>query len=293
MSQMSQRPSVARLVDEAQSILRTPAAAEAARIEQAQARTCQAFAAAMARLWPGSGAGALALDAGVGIFAGLGSPVTQGLAMGLRGPVSAADLDAVEAFLRRGGQGPAQLELCPFADPSLPALLSTRGYRVNEWHLVWSQPVPARPPAPPQRPAEGLAVRRAGPGDVDTYLRAVMAGFLESEPEAVAMDALDMMRPMASAAGTELYVACLGGAVIGGAALSWADGVAFLCGSGVLPRFRQRGAQGALIRARVERARELGCQLLCTSTQPGTASRRNMERHGFSVAYPKVVMLKE
>jgi hypothetical protein len=28
----------------------------------------------------------------------------------------------------------------------------------------------------------------------------------------------------------------------------------------------------------------------CSNTQPGTSSRRNMERHGFSVAYPKVVM---
>ena len=31
--------------------------------------------------------------------------------------------------------------------------------------------------------------------------------------------------------------------------------------------------------------------LACSSTLPGTPSRRNMERHGFHVAYPKIVML--
>jgi ribosomal protein S18 acetylase RimI-like enzyme len=73
--------------------------------------------------------------------------------------------------------------------------------------------------------------------------------------------------------------------------LCFADGVAFVNGSAVLPAFRRRGAQGALIRARLERARALGFAVACSNTQPGTASRRNLERHGFSVAYPKVVMV--
>lgn len=79
----------------------------------------------------------------------------------------------------------------------------------------------------------------------------------------------------------------------GGAALAIADGVAFVNGSGVRPAYRRRGAQGALIRARLDRARELGCSLAASCTQPGTPSRRNMERHGFSVAYPKIVMLAD
>ena len=101
--------------------------------------------------------------------------VTQGLAMGLGGPVSAADLDAVEAQLRprpnrreapgRGsvepwrdrphGHGARQMELTPFAHPSLAAELARRGYRVHEWQLVWTRGVPAVRPAghPPRREA--------------------------------------------------------------------------------------------------------------------------------------------
>jgi GNAT superfamily N-acetyltransferase len=279
-------PDLAQQINLAQSILSTPAAAEAARLEWAVAATCRAAAAAMARRDPSSGAGAMASAAGMAVFAGAGSPLTQGMAMGLRGPVSAAELDAVEAHLRPSGAGPLQLEVCPFADASLLALLAGRGYRVSEWQLVWTRAVPDAPLAPP--PAD-LSVRRVRPGEEELHARVCMAGFLESED--VPRPAIDAILPAAFADGYELYLAWLGDEPIGGATLSVADGVAFVNGSGVRPAFRRRGAQGALIRARLDRARELGCTLACSTTQPGTASRRNMERHGFSVAYPKIVML--
>lgn len=281
-------PDLAQQVNAAQSILSTPAAAEAARLEWALAATGRAVAEAMALRDPGSGAGALESRAGMAVFAGAGSPLTQGLAMGLRGPVTPAELDAIEARLRPSGTGPRQLEVCPFADPGLPALLAGRGYRVNEWQLVWTRPVPDRPPAPPP---PGLAVRRVRPGEEELYCRVVMAGFLETED--VPGPAIALILPTAFADGHEPYLAWQGDQPVGGASLSHAGGMAFLAGSGVRPAFRRRGAQGALIRARLDRARALGCSLACASTLPGTASRRNMERHGFSVAYPKLVMLAD
>src|SRR5258706_4662869 len=97
-----------------------------------------------------------------------------------------------------------------------------------------------------------------------------------------------MILPTAFAADHELYLAWLGDEPIGGASLSHADGIAFVNGSGVRPAFRRRGAQGALIRARLDRGRALGCTLACSNTLPGTASPRNLERHRLSVAYPKL-----
>ncbi|HEY3254411.1 MAG TPA: hypothetical protein VGJ91_10695, partial [Polyangiaceae bacterium] len=76
----------------AQAIVSTPAAAEAARLEWALAATCGAVAAAMALCEPASFAGVHESSAGMAIFAGAGSPLTQGMAMGLRGPVSAEAL---------------------------------------------------------------------------------------------------------------------------------------------------------------------------------------------------------
>jgi GNAT superfamily N-acetyltransferase len=284
----SEAAGLARQVDAAQSILTTPAAAQARRLEQAQARLCVNVAVAMAEREPTSGAGALVRDSGCAIFAGAGSPLTQGMAMGLAGIVSAADLDAFEAHLAPHG-GPRQLELCPFADPSLPALLAERRYRVHEWQLVWTRALDDAPPAPT---AEGdVHVRPVAPGEEDLFLRVLLAGFLESE--AVPPEAMDLLRPTTFAAGYELYLAFIGDEPVGGGTLACTDGVALVAGSGVRPAHRRRGAQAALLRARLARARALGCDLAASSTLPGTASRRNMERHGFTVAYPKLVMLRD
>lgn len=281
---------LARQVDAAQSILSLPAAASARRVEHAFAAACRALAASMARTRPQSGAAILEVAGGVAMFAGTGSPLTQGLALGLDGPVGEADLDALEAFLCRDGNRSRQLELCPFADPSLAALLARRGYRVHEWQLAWCRPLADEIFAPPPH---GITVRPVRPGEEERFFRVVLAGFLEIETEDVPAEALALFLPTASADGQEQVFACIGDEPIGGATLGWSSGVAFVNGSGVRRDYRRRGAQGALIRARLARARELGCDLAVSFTLPGTASRRNMERHGFHVAYPKVVMLAD
>jgi GNAT superfamily N-acetyltransferase len=287
---MSDDPNLARAVDAAQSILATPAADQARSIERAFAECGRAAADAMARLEPASGASVRSVAGGLAIYAGVGSPCTQALGVGLNGPVTDADLDVIEAHLRPKGEGAVQIEICPFADPSLAALLASRGYRLHEWQLAWTRDV-ADAIVPPSHPADPqLQVRAARPGEEEAALRVVMAGFLESDD--VPADAMALMRPFAHATGYEMFVAQLGDELIGGATLSVSGGIAFISGSGVRPAFRRRGAQGALLRARLERARALGCRLASSTTQPGTASRRNMERHGFSVAYPKIVMLK-
>jgi GNAT superfamily N-acetyltransferase len=280
---------LARQVDAAQSILVGAAATEARRLEGALAATSRAVAAALLRMQPQSGAGSRELAGGVAIFAGKGSPLTQGLAMGLGGAVTAAELEALEAFLAPDGSGSRQLELCPFADATLPALLAARGYRVHEWQLVWVRSLAAALPPPP--PLGDLVIRRVEPGQERRYFHAVMAGFLETEE--VAEEAMALLEPTAHASQHELYLAWLGDEPIGGATLGWANGVAFLGGSGVRPAYRRRGAQSALIHTRLERARALGCDVVCSNTLPGTSSRRNMERSGFHVAYPKLVMLAD
>jgi len=286
---MRSRPlDLERQIRAAQSATSTPAAEYTAQLESALAATCAAVAEAMARRNPSSGAGTHVSPAGVAIFAGAGSPLTQGMAMGLRGAVTAEELDAVEAHLRPLGTGPRQVEVSAFADPSLLRLLAERGYRVNEWQLVWTRAVPTRPLAPP---GSQLSVRRVQPGQEELYTRVVLAGALETED--VPRASIELLLPFAFAAGHELYLAWLGSEAIGGATLCFADGIAFVNGCAVRPAFRRRGAHGALIRARLDRARELGFSLACSSTMPGTASQRNIERHGFSFVYPKLVMVAD
>jgi GNAT superfamily N-acetyltransferase len=275
-----------RRLSAAQSIVATQAAKEAARLEWALAETCRRVAEAVAEGNPRSGAGVLASPAGVALFAGLGSPFTQGMAMGLRGEVRADQLDAIEAHLAPSGTEPRQIEVCAFTDPTLHQLLAQRGYRPKEWQLVSTRRVAE---APLGRPQPKLAVRRVQGGQEELYCRVILAGALESE--SVPREAVALITPAVFARGHESYLAWLGDDAIGGAMLAVADGIAFLNGCAVRPAFRRRGAHHALIRARLERARELGLKFAVASTMPGTASCRNMARHGFAVAYPKIVMV--
>ena len=66
--------------------------------------------------------------------------------------------------------------------------------------------------------------------------------------------------------------------------------IAWLGVAATLPEHRRKGGQGAILGARLRRARELGCEVVATET--GTleegrpaASYRNGLRSGFEVAY--------
>jgi GNAT superfamily N-acetyltransferase len=65
-------------------------------------------------------------------------------------------------------------------------------------------------------------------------------------------------------------------------------GVALLAGASTVPEGRGKGAQHALLEARLRFAREHGCDLAVINTAPGSASQRNAERHGFRIAYTRI-----
>jgi ribosomal protein S18 acetylase RimI-like enzyme len=80
---------------------------------------------------------------------------------------------------------------------------------------------------------------------------------------------------------------------VGAATLAVSGGVATLSGAGVLPEYRRRGVQSALISARMDAGSAAGCELASSSTWTGTTSQRNLERLGFRIAYPKVVLVRD
>lgn len=229
----------------------------------------------------------LEVGGGLAIFAGAGSPLTQALCMGLDGPLTEAELDAVEAHL--GGRA-VQYELCSMAAPELFTALARRGYAARDFQFVWQRPLdaPIERALPP-----GLEVRRLSASEAAAGQRVMMAGFMELPPERVPEAALSLMPPPAPGDLQQLYGAFAGGALIGAGMLGLAGDTATLAGTGVVPRHRGLGAQGALIRARLAEAQLRGCTLAVSSTAPGSASQRNMERHGFRVAFPKVVLVKD
>lgn len=241
------------------------------RLERAQAIQNERFNQA-------AGGRSLPVGRGFAHFRGGGHPLNQ--ALGLTGPVTEAELAEVEAFLG----WPTVLELSPAADPDLWPLLARRGYRLRAFQQLWHRTL---------EPAEAFGheadVCPVAPAEADRFNRVVSAGFLDQDgweilepPFRIPLEAQDAWG----------FLVRVGDRPAGGGTLGIVDGVALLSGAGVLPRFRGRGFQKALIQARLAFAVARGCDLACASTAPGTASQRSYEACGFRAAYPKVEMAR-
>jgi beta-glucosidase-like glycosyl hydrolase len=59
-------------------------------------------------------------------------------------------------------------------------------------------------------------------------------------------------------------------------------------GASTIPEDRKKGAQRALLEARVRYAVQAGCDLAMMCAEPGSASQRNAEREGFRIAYTRI-----
>ena len=242
------------------------------RLERAQARQNDRFTLA-------AGGRSLAVGGGFAHFRGEGHPLNQ--ALGLVDPIPEPDLEAVEAFLG----SPTVLEVSPGADPGLWPLLAARGYRVHQFQQQWVRSLDRT-----EAMDACFEIRPIREGESELQSRVVAAGFFERddwrgfEPPFTAPDGVE---------GSLRYLIFVEGEPAGGATLGWNDGVALLGGDAVLPRFRGRGLQKALIRARLGEARAAGCDLATASTLPSTPSQRAYEACGFRVAYPKLEMARD
>lgn len=241
----------------------------ARRLERAQALQNEGFNRA-------AGGHSLAVGNGFAHFRGVAHPLNQ--ALGLTDPVFEADLEAIESFLGE----PTVLELSPYADAGLWPMLARRGYRLHQFQQLWLRTLAAAPPASPE-----TGIRLARPDEAWTYNRLVAAGFMSRDDWRDLEPPFEMSLDLDFAWG---FLAYVNEEPAGAGMLGIVDGVALLSGDGVLPRFRGRGLQKALIRARLAFAGVRGCDLACASTAPGTASQQSYEACGFRVAYPKVEM---
>lgn len=93
---------------------------------------------------------------------------------------------------------------------------------------------------------------------------------------------LARLRFTAGAPGLTRLVAVMKGEVVGTAALHLVAGVGWLNSGATVPQHRGRGVQTALIRHRINLARQLGADLVCSLVAAGSASERNLRRVGLS-----------
>jgi GNAT superfamily N-acetyltransferase len=267
----------------------------AARIERAEARLMADGASASERRRPGRGAFALPLAGGVATYAGPGSPLNKVAGLGFGGPLEERELDAVEnAYAERAS--PVQVELSCLADPSIGGLLTRRGYALLGFENVLGRGLPLESAA---TPADGILVSPSPPEELTAWIDLVMTGFASPDLQGVPSHeqyprdtAEAVIGDMAAVPGLVRYLARRNGAPAGGASLRLFEGVAQLCGAATLPEHRRRGVQNALLAARLEVAGRERCDVAVVTTQPGSKSQENAQRHGFELLYTRAVLVR-
>lgn len=226
-------------------------------------------------------------------FAGAGSWANQACALGIDGPVSGADLDRLVEFYRSRGVEP-RIEVCSFAHESLLVGLAERGFVLKEFENVFVRTLDGvddwRALHPNGWPMEvGLA--RVDPTDADQveeHVRVAMSGFTEVPNEAM----LEAGRRSTRHPETVAFNAVVDGRLVGAGAMGLSQGIGVLFGTSVLPEFRRRGIQLALILERLRVASEGGAPFVTIHSAPGISTERNAARLGFTLAYVKVVMVR-
>ena len=198
--------------------------------------------------------------------------------LGLDQPATDDDLDAIESFFARHEQ-PFYVSLHRRAKPSdLPARLEGRGFTPA---YAWMKFTRGAEPPPPTETA--LRVELAKPEQVADFGDVVAAGY-GLEPFVAAWLA---ELPKTS---WRCYLAYDGDDPAGAAALFVHDGAGYLGFAATRPEHRRKGAQSALLAARIRDAVDAGCTTMVTETgeriplKPSD-SYRNILRFGFEEAY--------
>ncbi len=251
--------------------------ARAIRLETLETLNQAEFARAYNRLH-GDGALYRQVGSGLALFTGVGSPLSQAFALGLRGEVSPQELDEVEEFFRSRGAA-VEIEVCEHADPTLMRLLEKRNYEITERSNVLVRELgPADDD--PSFANDVMLVRQE---DLEVFAHAVASAF--SQGKEPSEELIDIFRVFFHQSNASCFGALAGGVPAGAGMLFIQGNVGELGGAGTLPQFRGRGIQTDLLKARCAHARAAGCTEAMVTTAPDTISQRNAERNGFRVAY--------
>ncbi|MGE0042174.1 MAG: GNAT family N-acetyltransferase, partial [Vicinamibacterales bacterium] len=239
------------------------------------------FVEARARVDPSAAAAWIEVAGAYAMFDGVDSPLTQTFGLGLFGDTGDRELARLEAFF--DGRGAAvHHEVSPLAGVELAARLARRGYVPEEFTTVLCRPLGGSPDGD-TTPAGGVAVEPLPDGQAGLFGDVAARGWAEF-PE-VAPFVADLSAVFAHHAAARCYLAVVDGVPAGTGVLTMHEGVAVLAGASTVPEARCRGAQRALLAARLADAAAAGCDLAMIATAPGSASQRNAERRGFRIAY--------
>jgi GNAT superfamily N-acetyltransferase len=212
--------------------------------------------------------------------------------LGLAGPVSQDDLERIIDWYTSAGIEP-RFEICPYVPAEFLAQCEAIGLVPRAFENIFWRPLERGETIAPGRESDGLEIRTIdpdSPDDVEQFADCVSLGFASGE--APHPSEFAAYRRVARHQRTTAMIAMINGQCAGGGAVDIIDDIASLFAMSVLPRFRRRGIQQALMAARLEHAASRGARFATIGARPGIPTNRNAMRMGFRLAYTKVVLVK-
>ncbi|MCD9188983.1 MAG: GNAT family N-acetyltransferase [Pyrinomonadaceae bacterium] len=254
------------------------------KLERAEATANADFIEARRASNPASDAEWIEVGGAYAMFDGVRSPLTQTFGLGLFDEITHKHLDTLEAFFKEKGAEVFH-EVSPLADASLLNLLNERGYQPIEMTSVMFQEINDEMIAALQVNPQ-INTRITGKGEEKLWAKTSANGWA-TEMEGLADFMFEFGQVSAACKNGLPFIAEFENEPIAAGMLFTAGEVALLAGASTVPEGRRKGAQLALLNARLKFAAEKGCQIAMMGAMPGSQSQKNAEKKGFRIAYTR------
>ena len=176
---------------------------------------------------------------------------------------------------------PCWITVLPYTPVEVTDALLLSGFRVENYSSVMvASPVP-------QPPSGDVDVEEIGRDQLDVFLDTMNLGF--DTPPALLVNLRRNQSFWCDVPTWHLFLARVDGVPAGAGVLSIHDDVGYLAAGCVLPAFRGRGLQTALIAARLKRAAARRCSVVCGGAAWGSQSQRTQQRAGLPIAHVKTI----
>ena len=254
----------------------------ARQLERTEARANADFVETRAKIQPDLGAEWIDVGGAYAMFDGVESPLTQTFGLGMFEDATAEHLEKLEAFFR-DRQAPIFHEVSPMADQSILLLLGGRGYRPVELTNVMFRTLEGEFPAQ----SGEIKVRQIDPSEADLWAETAARGWATVH-EGLADFMVAFGKIAARTGGGHPFIAEIAGEPIAAAGFGIYNDVCILAGASTIPEARSRGAQNALLAARLRLASQRGCRFAMICALPGSQSQKNAQKNGFDIAYTRI-----
>lgn len=202
------------------------------------------------------------------------------------GTYAEASQQAIDAVLRHyaGSGEPVRIEtLLPGVTRSERALLERNGFRDARVAFECQVRTMLRPPRRHDVPL--LSVARAGERDAERYARLATRGFGGPRSRIALVFEHGWIRQIRRDRRVNAFIGSFDGRDAATGVLVLRRTIAGLYSGSVLPRFRGRGLQNAMIAARLAYGWARGQRTFYSWTDPDTASARNLRDEGFRTRF--------